>query len=1091
VNTREPNVTNTAAHCPQCGAPLPEGLFQGLCPRCVARQAEGILAARASASDPSTRNSQPSTKLRYFGDYELLEEIARGGMGVVFKARQLTLNRIVAVKLLLGGRFSHPEFVQRFRIEAQAAANLQHPHIVAIHEVGEHEGQQYFSMDYVEGPNLVQLVRDQPLPPKRAAALLMTIAEAVHYAHQHGIIHRDLKPSNILIDANDQPRVTDFGLAKRLNPDPVGTRCGASHFPVEEIGDAAQRVPTDLTLTGQVLGTPNYMSPEQAGGKRGVVGPLSDVYSLGAVLYLLLTGRAPFAADTLEETLRQVHEIEPASPRLLNPSVPRDVETICVKSLSKEPRRRYPSAQALADDLTRFLNDEPIQARRVSNPEKLWRWCRRKPALAVAIASTVILLLTVVVVSTVSAARLKRVDRARTEELYHSYLEQIRAKRQSVAAGHRQEGLDLIAKATAIRPSLELRNETIATLATLDVRPGRSWHFTKRLDMIPWYFDGKLERYAAVEGTNGIRIRRVSDDSEVTVLRHPIRMLRPLFQLEPLFQANPFSPDGRYLAGTFRGERHWVVWEVASGRLVLDDPRCRHGMAFSRDGNRLAASHSDGRIALYDLPSGSEIAAVDVGRPFALISLAPAADRVAGFGENETEVGIWDFATGNETTLTAPERLTQGDWGPGELIAACSATGRIHIWNARTGQWQRIIEAHDEHAVQVVFNHRGDLLASTSWDGTTRFCNPWTSQLLLIVPGGTQVLQFSLDDRQFALHKRRLGPQSMFEFLEIQESPVVQRIHDRFSGGAWTLDCSPDGRLLASVQSGEGVRLFDAESGRFLAEFPEDSTRSALFEPGSRSLLTCARDGVSRWPIIPSTEGGTNSIRFGPRQLLVSLNKMVYGALTPDGRWLAGTSEPDRVWAVDLTDPAHPIALGRQAAVERIAISPDGEWVASGSWNSYSGLHVWRIGSRTLEKKIPMSGVHLAASRDGHWLAVTGTLTNEVRALQIWDTRSWTLRHFAPQPASAAATAFSPDGRLVAFITERCRIQLHETESFRHLATLEAPIRANLTWLRFSPDGTRLAALEVMHGIQVWNLVKLREELKARGLDWEDGSEEQ
>ena len=273
---------------------------------------------------------QETSPLGSFGDYDLLEEIARGGMGVVYKARQRNLGRIVAVKMILAGSLAGKEFVQRFRTESAAAAILQHPNIVAIHDVGVHDGRHYFSMDYVEGQNLAQLVGQQPLAPARAARYVETIAAAIHYAHERGILHRDLKPSNVLIDANDQPRITDFGLARRLDGD------------------------SSLTLTGQVLGSPNFMPPEQAGGGRGKVGRPSDVYALGGILYHLLTARAPFQADSLEHLITQVLHAEPVSPRLLNPSIPRDLETITLKCLEKEPSRRYQTAQELADELGSF-----------------------------------------------------------------------------------------------------------------------------------------------------------------------------------------------------------------------------------------------------------------------------------------------------------------------------------------------------------------------------------------------------------------------------------------------------------------------------------------------------------------------------------------------------------------------------------------------------------------------------------------------------------------------------------------------------------------------------------------------------------------
>jgi len=346
--------------CAKCGAPLPDDAAQHSCPTCALRDALALGVSKGGWSPPSsieTSSSLPQ-RIRYFGDYLLLEEIARGGMGVVYRARQVSLNRTVAVKMILAGQLASAADVQRFRAEAEAVAQLQHPNIVSIHEVGEHEDQHYFSMDYVPGKNLAGLVGDQPLPAAHAASMLKTIAEAIHYAHQRGILHRDLKPTNVLIDIFGQPRITDFGLARQITGD------------------------SDLTATGQVLGSPNFMPPEQASGRRAQVAPPSDVYSLGAILYYLMTGRPPFVAKTLAETLHHVCNVDPVSPRVLNPSVPRDLETMCLKCLEKDSRRRYHTAQEVADELGRFLRDEPILARPVNPSEKLWRWSRRRPALA-------------------------------------------------------------------------------------------------------------------------------------------------------------------------------------------------------------------------------------------------------------------------------------------------------------------------------------------------------------------------------------------------------------------------------------------------------------------------------------------------------------------------------------------------------------------------------------------------------------------------------------------------------------------------------------------------------------------------------------
>ena len=361
--------------CSRCGGPLPPAGSAELCPRCLAQ------IAFAETLEPPPDMPQSLGSIRHFGDYELLEEIARGGMGVVYRAKQITLNREVAVKLMLHGALASASDVERFRAEARNAAALRHPNIISIHEVGEWEGQHYFSMDLVVGQSLDAITRSGPLGARRAAFLLREIAEAVQHAHDHGILHRDLKPSNVIIDGLDHAHVTDFGLSRSLAPG------------------------STLTQAGHALGTPSFMAPEQVGGRSQGAGAATDVYGLGALLYQLLTGAPPFAGDNLADVLRRVAEEDVVSPRLLNPSIPVDLETICLKCLAKEPVARYASAQLLGEDLSLFLRGKPIRARPIGLPGRVIRWSRRNPMVAALGGTVAVLLVAIVIGSALTAIR--------------------------------------------------------------------------------------------------------------------------------------------------------------------------------------------------------------------------------------------------------------------------------------------------------------------------------------------------------------------------------------------------------------------------------------------------------------------------------------------------------------------------------------------------------------------------------------------------------------------------------------------------------------------------------------------------------------
>ncbi|QEH35499.1 Serine/threonine-protein kinase PrkC [Aquisphaera giovannonii] len=446
--------------CPACGAGRPADSPEGPCPRCRMQPAPGrgssgsddtaaIPAAVPGGGDPQATGAHtprpapaeatgewsdvpggqtrtaadpvapaalpPGAAVRYFGDYEVRRELGRGGMGVVYEARQVSLNRPVALKMIKAGLLADDAELRRFQNEAEAVALLDHPGIVSAYEVGEHQGQQYLAMKLVRGESLGPLPGRYRDDPRAAARLVAEAADALAHAHSRGILHRDLKPANILVDAEGRPHITDFGLAKRLEAD------------------------VEMTASGAILGTPAYMAPEQAAGRRGGITTATDVYGLGSVLYALLTGRAPFGGDTVVETLDALRTRPPEPPTRLNTRAPRDLETICLKCLDKDPRRRYASAQALADDLRAWLASRPIAARRVGVVERAWLWCKRRPTVAALAAAVLIATVGGTAATIAVQARANRALREKNGELTVAYGREAKANADLAAANARVE----------------------------------------------------------------------------------------------------------------------------------------------------------------------------------------------------------------------------------------------------------------------------------------------------------------------------------------------------------------------------------------------------------------------------------------------------------------------------------------------------------------------------------------------------------------------------------------------------------------------------------------------------------------------------
>ncbi len=1042
--------------CPECGQPLADDTAEALCAVCALRSVaanssrttpDGALKPNvvvASTVSPTASNLPPGGSL---GDYELIEEIARGGMGVVFKARQRSLNRLVALKMVLGGPLASAAAQQRFLAEAQTVASLQHPNIVAIHEVGQHEGQAFFSMDYVPGRSLSEVLRDGPLPPRRAAAYARTIAEAVQYAHQRGVLHRDLKPSNVLIDQADQPRVTDFGLAKRLDDSQLST------------------LNVQPTLSGQVLGSPNFMSPEQAQGRHREVGPRSDVYSIGALLYHLLTGRPPFQAATLTEVLRQVVAVEPAAPRVLNPALPRDLETICLKCLEKEIPRRYQTAQALGDELGRFLRGEPILARPIGRATKVVKWCRRNPRLAVASAVALLSLLAGLAGVCWQWRRAEWARQDAVTRLWQSCLAQAQADRWSGQAGRRFAGLEAIRTAAAIRPSLELRNEAIACLVLPDARVQRSVHVERPDLTMGFAFDETCERYARACEDGSIQICRVSDGSEIAKL--PARGRIGYCTLS-------FSHGGRFLA-------HWThlatsnpfaVWDLRVGRPVLTVAFPVRNADFSPDGERIALAEPDGKIHLYGLATGLELENFSVSPGANNLAFDPAGKRLAISGGQSPSVVILDLQSRSIcASFDHAGSIGLIAWAPdGEQLACPSSDQFVYLWNVRTGA-RKALEGHVGAVTAATFNHLGDLLVSSGWDGVTWFWDPLLGQPLVSLPGGWLASGFDPTDRSLGFGVSG----DVGGIWEVDPARECRRLGRTAS--VWAGEFTADGRVLATASS-DGVRLWNVAMNRLLAHLPVAEARSVIWHPNGTNLLVSGAAGIQLWPF--ELVRDAQEIRVGPGRPLSHLGRE-QGQLTADrqGLLVAYAGNADLV-VFDLQQPARPRLLNGHPGTHFLSISPDGKCFATGTWHG-TGVKIWSVATGRPIKELPVKGsARCIFTPDGKWL-----ITGSPEEYCFWRVGAWEPGLKIPREGAGdmyGAMAIPADSRMAALLRGRNRgVKLISLPDGHELATLDAgePIC-------FSRDGGQLATAGADHRtVLAWDLRLIRQELRALRLDWD------
>ncbi len=1100
--------TAPAMTCPRCGAAITPDAPEGLCLRCLLREGAALRRPPLPASPLPKR----------FADYEILGELGRGGMGSVYRARQISLGRIVALKIIAGGELASANRADRLRTEAEAAASLDHPNIVSIYEVGAQDGWNFLSMRFVEGPTLGQYMGSKPLPFERAARVLATLARAIQHAHERGVLHRDIKPGNVLLDAMGVPHVTDFGLAK---------------FTERQ---------SDLTLTNTVLGTPAYMSPEQAAGRSKEITTATDIYGLGAVLFEMLTGRAPFTGETPMAIARQVIDHEPPRPNAVNSAVPLDLAVICLKCLEKDPSRRYHSAATLAEDLDRWLRHEPIRARPSTPIERLDKLLRRYPAQTGLVLTVLLALVVVAVVSSVMSMRL-RAAKNQTDAANLRLSKNIRElefqKAEELAVdGQPADALAMFARFLRQRPDDTLVASRIismlsshsyafpigqplmhqASLATVRFNPKgdrvatasddgyvKVWDArTSQLQMAlkngvqvtDAHFTADGERVIAVcvdaktrvwdagtgrliselpcVGSHVSGLPSPSDKRVATILGEEVRLWNretgqragPALEPSAAISNMRFSPDGL-----------WLAIGCADGSVSLRDTRTSamsvpimrtegavRPLVFTPDGSRLIAGTQQGMVAFWEPQTGRLIKQTHAEASEITEACCSPDSRYAITLAFQNRARLWDTQTGEP--LSGPfgdaPLITSADFSPdSRRVVMGTREGTARIWDVATQQPLCEPFEHEGPIEFVAFGPDGRTVATASQDGTARL---WDTGMLSPPPRVVRLpahpfgVQFSPDGRQLAVTAGRTV--HLLDSASGQDTcPPMEHDDDAYSA-----TFSSDGRMLATTSEDATVRIWESRTGRLIIKIQHPAvTWTAAFSPDDRLIATGSRDRILRFFVADTGENLANMQH--PSEVI--------------GAEFSGDGEKCLTACVDggariFSTRTHKLIAGpmmHKGIVWTATFSPDDRRIVTASadrtariWDALTGLPVGDAMRHT-------KGVWSAAFSSDARYVVTASDDGTAR---VWDGSSGNpvsppLRH--RQGAAVFQACFSPDASLVLTASGDGTARLWDALSGQPVS--EPMLHAGIVdRVRFSPDGRLLVTGSRDQTVRFWDVVR-------------------